>query len=241
MRILSHIFCFNIIFIILLSIFGCADDEQWEDQKTSPVVNPSWFYALDYPTADGNSWQYIRSDKRYSYTSKVIGTKNISGSTVRMLVSNSDIPVDYTGALYGVPVRNYMFTKDIDQYKEYAFDLWIESWNNTYFQRYLPERIVWSFPFYKDKEWVVNKLYTEPRFTYIRKVVADNERISVPAGDYTQVFVVEESVFTETQQNLGVISTYWLVKGVGIIKYQYTDFSLLLDVTYELGKFSGNL
>jgi hypothetical protein len=231
---------FNIILIFtFILLTGCGTDEQFEDQNTVPLVDSSWFTALDFPTADGDSWEYVNSDGNL-YTSKIAGIKNISGSVVRILESNSDIPVDYTGASYGFPVRNYMFTKDLDQYKEYAFELWVDFLNDTYFQRYLPERIAWSFPLYKGKKWTVTKLYTEPAFIYTRKVVSAKESITVPAGNFTQVFVVEESVSTDIQPDLGVVSTYWLAKGIGIIKYQYLDPSTISTITFELSKFTDN-
>lgn len=231
-----------ILMLLVFSIFfvGCEVDDTIEDQNNTPLIDSSWFIALDLPTADGNSWEYISSDKQYVYTSRISGTQNMNGATVRVYESNSDFAVDYEGASYGFPVRRYMFTKDINQYKEYAFELWIDSWNDTYSQKYIPERVAWSFPLYKDKEWTVTKQYTEPAYIYTRKVVSGNENVTVPAGNFTQVFLVEESVSIENQQDFGVISSYWLAKGVGIIKYQYVDSSTLSIVSYELNRFSSN-
>jgi len=90
---------FVILFIYAIIIIGCGEDI--EDQNTIPLLDSSWFTALDMPTADGDSWEYIRSDGKYQYTSKIVGTTNVGGTTARILVSNSDIPADYLGASYG--------------------------------------------------------------------------------------------------------------------------------------------
>ncbi len=226
------------ILLLLVSLIGCGAEDPMEDQDTTPLIDPSWFTAIDFPTADGISWEYIDSGKTYTYTTRVKGTQNLSGETVRILESNSDIPIDYTGTLYGFPVRKYMFTKDLNQYKEYAFELWVDVINDSYTEKYIPERVAWSFPLYEGKEWTVLKPYTEPLFIYTRRVVSANENISVPAGNFSQVFVVEEFVLSDNQQNLGLVSTYWLAKGVGVIKYQYMDSSNVRVVTFELNNFA---
>jgi len=225
--------------LLLISLVGCGAEDSMEDQDTTPLVDPSWFTAMDFPTADGVSWEYVDSEKTYTHTTRVKGTQNLAGETVRILENNSDIPVDYTGVLYGFPVRKYMFTKDLDQYKEYAFELWVDVINDSYTEKYIPERVAWSFPLYEGKEWTVSRPYTEPVFIYTRKVVSANENVSVPAGNFSQVFVVEEYVLSDAQQNLGLVSTYWLAKGVGVIKYQYIDPTSARIIAFELNNFTG--
>jgi len=234
---------FIVLFIIcsvLVSIcfLGCGSEEPFDKQDNTPVEIPNSITAIDLPSAEGDSWEYATPDSISTYTAKIAGTKNIGGYTVRILQTDSQAPVDFTGAGYGFPVRNYFFTKDSDTYTEYAFELWVDFLNDTYFQRYIPKRIEWSFPLYEGKEWIVSKLYTEPAFTYTRKVVSASESITVPAGTYTGVFRVEESVSSDTQPGVAVIFAYWLVRGVGVIKYQYPDPISTSDIIYELRKFT---
>jgi len=226
-----------LLLICFVSIYltGCGSDDPFDSQDSTPVEIPNSLTAIDFPTAEGDSWEYVSGEQ--SYTAKISGTKNIGGYTVRIMKTDASAPMDYTGAEYGFPVRNYFFTKDSSTYTEHAFDLWVDFLNDTYFQRYQPKRVIWSFPLYEGKEWTVTSLYTEPKFTYTRKVVSVSESITVPAGTYTDVFHVEESVSIDTQPGVALISTYWLVKGVGVIKYQYADPISLSNVTYELRKF----
>jgi hypothetical protein len=224
--------------LICFAFIGCGSDEPFDTQDSTYIEKPNSLIAIDLPTADGDSWEYATPDGQSSYTAKIAGTKNIGGYTVRIMETDAEIPVDFTGAGYGFPVRDYLFTKDSDNYTEYAYDLWIDFLNDIYFQRYLPKRIAWSFPLYEGKEWIVSTLYTEPKFTYTRKVISANETVTVPTGTYAGVFRVEESVSTDTQLDSGLISIYWLAKGVGAIKYQYIDSTSSDPITYELRKFN---
>ena len=223
--------CFTFIYLI-----GCGSEEPFDNQDTTTVKQPNSLTAIDLPTAEGDSWEYVNDEQ--SYTAKISGTKNVGGYTVRIMETDANVPVDYTGAGYGVPVRNYLFTKDSDTYTEHAFELWVDYINDTYFLRDLPKRVIWSFPLYEGKEWTVSKSYTEPAFTYTRKVVSASESVPVPAGNYTGVFRVEEYISIDTQLDTELISVYWLAKGVGVIKYQYIDFLSLSTVTYELQRFT---
>ena len=226
-----------LLLICFVSIYltGCGSDDPFDSQDSTPVEIPNSLTAIDFPTAEGDSWEYVSGEQ--SYTAKISGTKNIGGYTVRIMKTDASAPMDYTGAEYGFPVRNYFFTKDSSTYTEHAFDLWVDFLNDTYFQRYQPKRVIWSFPLYEGKEWIVSSLYTEPKFTYTRKVVSASETVTVPTGTYAGVFRVEESVSTDTQQGSGLISVYWLAKDVGVIKYQYIDSTSLNPITYELRKF----
>jgi len=223
--------------LICFAFIGCGSDDPFDTQDSVPIEKPNSLIAIDLPSAEGDSWEYATPDGQSSYTAKIASTKNIGGYTVRIMETDAKTPVDFTGAGYGFPVRNYFFTKDLDNYTEYAYDLWVDFLNDIYFQRYIPKRIAWSFPLYEGKEWIVSTLYTEPKFTYTRKVISANETVTVPTGTYVGVFRIEESVSTDTQQDSGLISVYWLAKGVGVIKYQYIDSTSLNPITYELRKF----
>jgi hypothetical protein len=232
---------FICLFIVSLSLIGCDVEEPFEVDNSVPVVNSNSFTAIDFPSADGDSWEYATTDGQTSYTAKISGTKNIGGNTVRILETDSTAPTDYIGAGYGFPVRYYYFTKDLGSYTEYAFDLWVEflgESGDTYPQRYQPKHITWSFPLYEGKEWTVSRFYVEPYFTYTRKVVSASENVTTPAGTFTDVFHIQESVSAENQPGTSVIADYWLVKGKGIIKYNYVDPISTITVTYELRKFT---
>jgi hypothetical protein len=225
-------------FLICLAFIGCGANDLFDTQDSVPIEKPNSLKAIDLPSAEGDSWEYATPDGQSSYTAKIAGTKNIGGYTARIMKTDAETPVDFTGAGYGFPVRDYLFTKDSDNYTEYGFDLWVDFLNDTYFQRYIPKRIAWSFPLYEGKEWIVSTLYTEPKFTYTRKVISANETVTVPTGTYAGIFRIEESVSSDTQQNSGLISIYWLAKDVGVIKYQYIDSTSSNPITYELRKFN---
>ncbi len=229
---------FICLFIFSLSLIGCDVEEPFEVDNSVPVVIPNSFTTSDFPSAEGDSWEYATTDGQKSYTAKISGTKNIGGDTVRILETDSTAPTDYIGAGYGFPVRYLYFTKDLGSYTEHAFDLWVEFLGNTFFQRFQPKRIAFSFPLYEGKKWTVSRFYIEPYFTYARKVVSASENVTTPAGTFTNVFHIQESVSAENQPTTSVIADYWLVKGKGIIKYNYVDPILTSTVTYELHKFS---
>lgn len=231
------------LFIISLLIIGCEVEEPFEVDNSVPIIVPNTFTAVDFPSADGSFWEYVTEDGKNSYIATISGTKNIAGDTVRILETDAKMPIDYNSAVFGFPIRYFYFTKTIQSYVEYGYDLWVEflgESGDTYFQRYQPKRVVWSFPLYEGKEWIVSKTYTEPYFTYTRKVVSINENVSVPAGNFSNVYHIQESVLAEGQSDVFVIANYWLVKGKGIIKYDYVDPYLNGFVTFELRKFSEN-
>ncbi len=225
-----HIFSFIACFIL----FGCDNDTPLEPNEIDISKN---LIAESFPTTDGNEWSYISSDGTHSYTAKISGTKNIGGYVARTLEIDSEIPVDFVGSAYGFPVRKIHFTKDVNSYSEYAFELWLDFANDTYFQRYLPKRITWSFPIYEGKEWQVTKLYTFPGLTYTRKVVSGNNVISVPAGMFDKVFYIEEYISTDVDTNKDIVAKYWIAANVGIIKYQYLDTQEGSIKEYDLLKF----
>ncbi len=231
------------ILTLLLCLAGCDVEEPFEVEKTAPEIDLKAFTALDFPSSDGSHWEYESDNGEISYNAIVSGTKNVAGDTVRILETDAKMPIDYNSAIYGLPIRYFYFTKDINSYIEYGFDLWVDflgESGDTYFQRYNPKHIAWSFPLYEGKEWVVSRSYIEPYFTYIRKVVSDNENVSVPAGNFSSVFHVQELVIAENQADGFMIANYWLVKGKGIIKYDYIDPYSDSVVTYKLRRFSEN-
>ena len=228
--------CFALCAII---IFGCGEGSPFEPQDAVPVEMPGAFLARHFPTADGSSWEYISADRQHTYTVKIDGTKNVGGSAVRIQESDSDIPVSQLGMFYGFPIRNSFFIKDLDAYTEHAFELWLASVDDTYLQRNSPRRVLWSFPLYAGKEWVVSKSLTIPEILYTRKVVSDNGVITVPAGTFAGVYYVEEyALFADLTPDEEIPpSKYWLVPDVGVIKYEYADPIFDIDAIYELTSF----
>lgn len=224
----------SFIFIVCFIFFGCDNETLIEPNEIDLSQN---LIAVDFPTADGTEWTYISSDETHSYTVKISETRNIGGYVARTMEIDSEIPVDFTGSVYGFPVRKIYFTKDADSYNEYAFELWLDFVDDTYFQRYLPKRITWSFPIYESKEWQVTKLYTFPGLTYTRKVISGNNIVSVRAGRFENVFYIEEYVSTEIDTEEQLIAKYWITANIGIIKYQYLDTQDGSIKEYELLKF----
>lgn len=239
-------FALLFMYILAFSAFflGCDAEEPFEVENSIPATDPKAFTALDFPSADGSSWEYVTEDGQNSYTATISGTKNIAGDTVRILETDAKMPIDYNSAVYGFPIRYFYFTKNLDTYLEYGYDLWVEflgESGDTYFQRYQPKRVTWSFPLYEGKEWIVSRSYTEPYYTYTRKVVSINENVSVPAGNFSNVFHIQELVSAEGQPDAFIIANYWLAKGKGVIKYDYVDPYLDDVITYKLRKFSEGL
>lgn len=220
--------------IIFLTFFGCENDTPLE---LNEVDLSKTLIAAHFPTADGNEWEYISTDETHSYTVKISGTRNIGGYVTRTMEINSEIPIDFIGSVYGFPVRKIHFTKDINSYNEYAFELWLDFANYTYFQRYLPKRVAWSFPIYEGKEWQVTKLNTFPGLTYTRKVVSGNNNVSIKAGNFNNVFYIEEYVSTDIETDKQLIAKYWISANIGIIKYQYFDTQDGNVKEYELLQF----
>ncbi len=148
-------------------------------------------------------------------------------------------PVDYFSSMIGLPIHDSFFTKDVDSYTEYAFDLWLAALDDTFFQRNSPTRILWSFPLYVGKEWTVSKSRSEPEITYTRRVVSDNGILTVPAGTFESVYYVEEYVsIPGFMTGEDASSKYWIAPDVGVIKYEYIDPFLETTRTCELGDFT---
>jgi len=236
---------FALCFILCIIVAGCSDEYPFDPQDSAPVVHAGSLSALNFPTADGSSWEYISIDGEHTYTTKVTGTRYISGFTTKGMESDSEIPVSDLAwlyqlyQLYGFPVRTSFFTKDLDSYTEHAIEFWVDFLDETYYQKVLPKRVLWSFPLEVGKEWTVLKSYGVPEVTYTRKVVPADSIINIPAGTFRNVFYVEEYVSIANAPNDEQIpGKYWLAPDVGVIKYEYVDLISGVTVTYELSKFS---
>ncbi len=230
-----------IIFLALLVVIisGCGESP-FEPEDSTPVETPGSLTAFDFPTADGSSWEYVSVDGEHTYTAQINGTRNVGGVAVRIQENDSEIPITQLGLLFfGVPIRNSFFTKDLDSYTEHALDLWVASVEDTFFQRNLPKRVLWSFPLYVGKEWTVSKSFNAPEIIYTREVVSDSNVVTVPAGTFQNVYYVEENSFFagfSPEEQLPP-SKYWIASDVGIIKYEYADPIFNTTVGYELSKF----
>lgn len=222
----------------VIVVSGCSEESPYEPQDSKPSVPPGSMTALQFPTADGCSWIYVSPDTGHSYTAKVAGTRNVGGFAARILESDSEIPVDQRASIYGVPVRYSFFTKDLNSYTEHAYELWLAFLDDTYFQRDLPKRVLWSFPLYAGKEWVVSKTYVPPEVVYTRKVISVDGVITVPAGTYAGVYYVEEyAAIANLPDSREIQSKYWLAPYVGVVKYEYLDPIFNNIEVYELGNF----
>ena len=230
---------FLLLALLIVTIAGCDEDSPFESQDSVPVEVPGALSTLEFPTADGSSWEYISTDGEHTYTVRIAGTKNIGGLAARIRESDSEIPITQLGLFYGFPIRNSFFTKDLDSYTEHAFELWLATVEDTFFQRNSPKRVLWSFPLYVGKEWIVSKSLTAPEIIYTRKVVSDNNVVTVPAGTFENSYYVEEySAFANlpTEEDLPP-SKYWIAPDVGVIKYEFADPFFSVTTAYELRAF----
>lgn len=226
-----------IVILLPFIIISCSEESNFGAQEPVLQEIPNSLKALDFPTADGTLWQYVSSNGDYRYKAKVSGTRNVSGSTVRIMEIDANKPVDYIGSAYGFPIRRSFFVKSYDAYVEHGFELWIQMMNDTYFQRSIPSRTIWSFPIYNGKEWVVSRSYTSPQITFTRKVTSDNQTLTTPLGTFNNAFCIEEYLSTSERTDQLMISKYWVAKGYGVIKYEYLDAQSLQQATYLLERF----
>jgi len=226
------------ILLCIIIVAGCGEENPFEDRDYVPEEIPGSLSALDFPTANGSSWTYVSADGEHVYTTRVDGTRNIGGVAVREMESDSEIPVDEIAVLYGFPTRTSLFTKDLNSYTEHALELWLDFIDDTFFQRNSPKRVLWSFPLYVGKEWVVSKSRSIPEITYTRKVLSDNNTVTVPAGTFNNVYYVEEHIsITDLPSDGELPNKYWIAPDVGIIKYEFVDSMYSTTQTYELEEF----
>jgi len=152
--------------------------------------------------------------------------------------NDSEVPVDYIASLYGVPICRSFFTKDLHFHTEHAFEFWLGTLDDTFFQRNSPKRVLWSFPLYVGKEWIVSKSRMVPEITYTRKVVSGNGVLTVPAGTFEGVYYVEEyASIAHLPSEEEMPSKFWLAPDVGVIKYEYMDYISMTTKAYELSDF----
>jgi len=229
----------------ILIIAGCDDEYPFEPMDYVPAESTGSLSALHFPTTEGCSWQYELVDEDYTFTREVTGTRYINSYSTSGMESDAEFPVsdlawlDQLYQIYGAPVRTSYFTKDLESYTEYAVELWVESWDDTLYQKIIPKRVLWLFPLELDKEWTVMRSYTVPEVMYTRKVISTGEVVTVPAGTFRDVFYVEEYTsiagFSDDEQ---MPAKYWLAPDVGVIKYEYFDFLIGITTTCELIEFS---
>jgi hypothetical protein len=233
---MSYVLCLASCVLCLVNA-GCGEGSPFEDQDSVPAEIPGSLLALHFPTANGCSWTYISADGEHSHTAKISGTRNIGGFAARVMEDDSDIPVDHLASLYGLPIRESLFTKDMDVYTEHGFELWSATWDDTFFQRNSPKRILWSFPLYAGKEWIVSESRAISEIVS-RKVVSDNGILSVPAGTFKNVYYVEEYVsIADIEGGEDMVNKYWLAPDVGVVKYEYVDYLSNTTKIYELSDF----
>ena len=233
---------FALCLLLLVAIFaGCGEETSFEAEDSVPPDYSSSLSALNFPTTDGSSWKYVLVDGDHAYTAEVVGTRNVGGFATRVMENDSEVPADQIASLYGVPISTSFFTKDLDSYTEHAFELWVSASDSAYFQRNLPKLKFWSFPLQAGKEWIVSKSRVLPEITYSRKVISDDGALTVPAGTFTGVYYVEEYATIAGLENgeepPQSSNRYWLASDVGIIKYEYLDYSANTTRTYELSVF----
>ncbi|MFC1714986.1 hypothetical protein ACFL6S_15060 [Candidatus Poribacteria bacterium] len=227
--------------LFAIIIVGCGESP-FEEEDSVPVEMPGALSALDFPTADGSLWEYVSVDEDHTYTVQINGIRNLGGSVVRIQESDSETPVTQLGALYGLPIRNSLFIKDLDAYTEHAFEFWLANVDDTVFHRNLPKRVLWSFPLYVGKEWesIFSEWLFGPEIIYTRKVVSDKNIITVPAGIFDGVYYVEEQAPVDDllpDSEEIPPNKYWIAPGVGIIKYEFLDPFFNVTVAYELRTF----
>lgn len=223
--------------ILLALVSGCGEQTPLEHQDSFPQIPSDSLTALQFPTGDGCRWKYRLSRGDHSYTSEVSGTKNISGSTVRILENDSEIPVDQIASLYGLPISSSFFTKDLNFYTEYAYELWLGD-SQTYEFKNIPKRNFWAFPLYAGKEWEAGRTQTFPQIIYTRKVISDGNTEGVPAGTFDNVYYVEEYPDVPDLPDFQLPpNKYWLTPYIGVIKYEYTDLFTGITKVYQLTEF----
>ena len=227
----------SVIFLSLICLIlssGCGENSPLDHQDSFPQVPAGSLTALQFPTGNGCRWKYQLVNGNHSYTLEISGTKNMGGDTVRILKNDSLVPIDQIASLYSYPVSSSFFKKDLDSYKEYAYDLLLST-DQNYTIKNIPKRVVWEFPLYVGKEWEVGKTQT---IIYTRKVISSKNTLGMPAGTFDNVYYVEEYAnIPESSDFTLPPNKYWLVPYIGVIKYEYTDLSSGFTNIYQLAEF----
>ena len=198
---------------------------------------------------------------RETFTIRIEGVRDISGITHRratlseisgsVLTERGEeatvyrIPVDHltANALYyrfgfdfeeiDFPIAGTYFLKTPRTYTESAFDVFNSSVPP---QKHFPPRILWDFPLQIGKEWIVFETKTSPMRWVVRRVIAENVSVVVPAGSFNNAYLVEEGIVGLSELPARKLSDdfqrwedaryepakYWVVPNVGVVKHQYT-------------------
>ena len=135
-----------------------------------------------------------------------------------------------------LPIFATYFLKTPRAYTESAFDVYVSFLSNPVLhQKHFPPRLLWDFPLQIGKEWTVFETKTMPVHRVIRRVIATNVSVTVPAGSFNNAYLVEEEIVdlsplpalkvSDDFQTLEVAdyepAKYWVVPDVGVVKYQY--------------------
>ncbi len=256
--------------LLIICFIGCGEngifDVDWDE---TPPEKPSGLSVLEFPTKNGSAWEYVDAAGK-TYTLNIDGIKSINGVTNRILENTAgkeNAPegesaeadkkvaiADFyaANALYfrfkGVfvpepfPISATYFVKTADSYIESAFDAYIEFWEEPIWHlKHFPTGKLWEFPLQVDAEWEVFQ-NAFPEIMTKRKVVEDKVKVTVPAGTYDNAYLVEEHAFSGGgQPMLEKPNRYWVVPDVGVVKYEYTDFTSTPEAeikVYELNEVS---
>ncbi|MAE19910.1 hypothetical protein CMK12_13450 [Candidatus Poribacteria bacterium] len=163
----------------------------------------------------------------------------------------------------GIPIYATFFSKSATKLEERAFDLFFGKALPPIMHQVHPTfRKLWVFPLKSGVEWTVFEKTKSPTVRIKRKVIQDQVQITVPAGNFTGGYLVEEiiegkeefSLITNPEQDdpergqdpeeekpktaakatkLLPAARYWVVPNVGIVKHQYFP-KADQPVTYEL-------
>jgi hypothetical protein len=275
----------GLLVIMLLSTLSCGEEGLIDPHGEVDIPPPSseGFLAVDFPTNNASAWTYVSVETGQEFTLRIEGTRDIEGITHRQMTvseisptppdSPNRVPVDHlsANALYfrldsdffgfALPLFATYFVKTPQAYTESAFDVYISILDNPVFhQEHFPPRLIWAFPLTVGKEWTVFEKTTPSPTRVVRRVLAANVPVTVPAGSF-DAYVVEEEIVglsqVEAVKQTGdpprlepakyEPARYWVVPQVGVVKYQYTyltrvgiesqeEVTLLRSAMFELKK-----
>ena len=147
-----------------------------------------------------------------------------------------------------IPIKSRYFFKSIRDYQEAALDVYLTLLGEVpiLHQSYFIPQKMWDFPLTVGKEWIVFEKVSVPTTLVIRRVVAEDVAVDVPAGSF-QTFLVEEVIVgiedvglpNEAENNeeggKNEVKTdsgkpyippahYWVAKNIGVVKYDYPKY-----------------